>query len=223
MARKSVGGSSAPGTPAGARKTAPGTPSAATDAETTSAGLSVPAGTKLVLKQQEAALKGIEAYELPRSNIIRCAKTDIPDTVQLRKDTQHALVRAATVFISYLTASAHDTATAGKAKTIAAQHVLSALKESGLMGEEDLVELRGELKAYRDAVVRKKSEKANSAKPVEGEEGEGEGEGEENDADVSRMDGGDDDDSRIDAADASAIRSGLHGAAPADDQLMDED
>ncbi|SJX63534.1 related to dna polymerase epsilon p17 subunit [Sporisorium reilianum f. sp. reilianum] len=220
MARKSVGGSSAPGTPAGARKTAPGTPSAATDAETTSAGLSVPAGTKLVLKQQEAALKGIEAYELPRSNIIRCAKTDIPDTVQLRKDTQHALVRAATVFISYLTASAHDTATAGKAKTIAAQHVMAALKETALVGEEELAELRAELKAYREAVVRKKSEKANSAKAVEGEEAEAEGE--ENDADVSRMDAGEEDDSRTEA-DASLLRSGLHAAAPDEDQLMDED
>ncbi|CDW96835.1 hypothetical protein [Sporisorium scitamineum] len=91
--------------------------------------LTIPPSTKLVLKQQETALKGIESFELPRSNIIKCAKSDIPDSVQLRKEVQQALVKSATVFISYLTATAHDNATKKKGKIITAQHVFDGVEE----------------------------------------------------------------------------------------------
>ncbi|CDR88510.1 related to dna polymerase epsilon p17 subunit [Sporisorium scitamineum] len=236
MPRKSVSGAasgaSAPNTPSfKPRKslTNHSTPSAAAaaaaDADPSTSTLTIPPSTKLVLKQQETALKGIESFELPRSNIIKCAKSDIPDSVQLRKEVQQALVKSATVFISYLTATAHDNATKKKGKIITAQHVLDAVRQIDF-GEEDLVEMKGQLKGYRENAARKKSEKAaggaGEKKTAQGVEGE-------NDADVSRFDGVEEEPDQSvrlddDAADASMLRKSLHAQDDADeDQLMDED
>lgn len=251
MPRKSTGGASAPGTPAAksGRKSLNGsTPSGDAEASTSTSGgsgLVVPPGAKLALKQQEVALKGIDNFELPRTNVIKVAKSDIPDTVQLRKEVQQALVKSASVFISYLTATAHERATAKGGKIISAQHVLDAIREIELdEGDAEVTrELKEHLRAYRDNVARKKTEKASasstktSAATAAGEAGE-----EAEDADVSRFDAGeaeDADESVLpageddDAGDASLLRKSLHGGgAHADDedeegegedQLMDED
>lgn len=50
---------------------------------------------------------GIDQYELPRASISKLARTDIPDSVQLRKDTITALVKSSSVFVSYLSTSLH--------------------------------------------------------------------------------------------------------------------
>ena len=214
MPRKSTGGASAsggastPGTPVSKapRKSHNGT-SSTTEAEPL---LTIPASTKLVVKQQETALKGIDSFELPRSNIVKCAKTDLPDSVQLRKEVQQALVKSATVFISYLTATAHDHARKRAGKIIGPQHVLDALRELGF-SDDELGSIKAELKTYRENVARKKSdkvagEKKDTAEAEETDEGGG------NDADVSRMDG-DEADSRIDESLAEEQQ----------DQLMDQD
>lgn len=235
-----MSGASAPSTPSTKpglpRKSLNGSPSVAdADASTSTSALTVPTSSKLVLKQQETALKGIESFELPRSNIVKCAKSDIPDSVQLRKEVQQALVKSATVFISYLTATAHDNATKKKGKIITAQHVLDAVRQIDLAGEDEMAELKAQLKGYRDNAARKKSEKATAGagekKAADGQEGEAEA---ENDADVSRLDGAEEEDADqsvrmhddADAADASLLRKSLHAAGQDDadeDQLMDED
>lgn len=226
MPRKSTGGAStstsAPGTPlrSAPRKSdgGPSTPSIDTE-RTSSSTLSIPPATKLVLKQQETALKGIDTFELPRSNIIRCAKTDLPDTVSLRKDVQSALVKSATIFISYLTSIAHDNATKKGGKIIAAQHVLDAVKEVGWDGEEEVVrELKEGLRGYRDGMAKKKAAAAEAKRTEVGEE-----------ADESRVEGEGDESVRVDAEGGDVSKS-LNGHAGDDeeegegtDQLMDED
>ncbi len=180
MPRKSTGGvssASAPGTPVGKTAGKNG------DGEA-SGGLIVPAETKAVLRQQEVALKtlthGIDSYELPRSNVIKTAKADIPDSVQLRKEVQQALVKSASVFISYLTATAQETAQGKGAKIISAQHVLDAVGQLEL-GDEAQKEMKAQLRAYRENAQQKKLK----AKQTPAED--------ENDADVSRVDNAEED------------------------------
>ncbi|EST04969.1 Transcription factor CBF/NF-Y/archaeal histone [Kalmanozyma brasiliensis GHG001] len=208
MPRKSTGAASsasAPGTPAaktGGRKSISGS----IDDTSSNAPLVVPPSSKAVLKQQEVALKGIESFELPRSNIVRCAKSELPDSVALRKDTQQALVRSATVWISYLTSIAHDSVREKGGKIISAQHVLDAVREAGFT-EEEVGLLKEGLRGYRDAVQKKK------AAAVVGKKGDAEVEGEEaegNEADESRVD------------DAIAGDETLANDEDAD-ELMDED
>lgn len=123
--------------------------------------LTVPTSSKAVLKQQEVALRGIESFELPRGPLIKLAKTTLPDSTTLRKDTQSAIVRSASVFISYLTATAHDNAKAKKGKIIGAQHVIDALRELDFDPEE-VREVKDHLRAYREAAARKKEKSKES-------------------------------------------------------------
>lgn len=242
MPRKSTGGAastsaSSPSTPttkSGPRKSL--NPEEESSAPTSS--LTLDPSTKLVLKQQETALKssGIENYELPRTQVIKVAKSDIPDSVQLRKEVQQALVKSASVFISYLTAAAHDRATGKGGKIISANHVLEAWKELEIGGEDEVRVLKEQLGEYRRAAVRKKEASKQKVKEGEGEE--------EGDADVSRAAGGgaDEDEeeegdetrTEMDGGDASMLKRSLqNGSRHADDdeeeedegedQLMDED
>ncbi|SPO26767.1 related to dna polymerase epsilon p17 subunit [Ustilago trichophora] len=252
MPRKSTGGASAasaPSTPAakgGPRKSV-GTPSGA-DSESSSSNpaLIIPPAAKSVLKQQETAQKGIEAFDLPRTNIVKLAKSDIPDSVQLRKEVQQALVKSATVFISYLSAAAHERVAGKGGKIISAQHVLEAVKEVELdSGDgEVLRELKDQLRAYRENAARKKSEKAAGVGTKGTSSGPKDREVEDGDADVSRFDGAEDgeegDDSVMpdgedegEAGDESLLRKSLQNGNQHDDdeeeedegedQLMDED
>ena len=254
MPRKSIGAASsasAPGTPltkSGSRKSlsgaAEGTPLADDAAPTTisGSGLVIPPETKAVLRQQEIALKsagtGIDQLELPRTQVIKVAKSELPDSVQLRKETQQAIIKSATVFISYLTATAHDNASKKGGKTINANHVLEAVKELDL-GDDAQKELKEHLMEYRKGVEAKK--KASKAEKARGEEG-----GDGGDADVSRLDGDDDGDvSRAqgegeEGGDESLLRKSLSKGSngvghddeeddeeeeidEGEDQLMDED
>lgn len=45
---------------------------------------------------------GIDQYELPKASISKLARSEIPESVQLRKDTLSALVKSSSVFVSYL-------------------------------------------------------------------------------------------------------------------------
>lgn len=242
MPRKSTGGAastsaSTPSTPT--TKSAPRKSLNPEDeSSATSSSLTLEPSTKLVLKQQETALKssGIENYELPRAQVIKVAKSDIPDSVQLRKEVQQALVKSASVFISYLTAAAHDRATGKGGKIISANHVLEAWKELEIGGEDEVRVLKEQLGEYRRAVVRKE---ASKQKVKEGEEEEGDADvsraaagGEEEDEEVEE---GDETRAEVDGGDASMLKRSLqNGSRHADDdeeeeedegedQLMDED
>ncbi len=182
--------------------------------------------------------QGLDAFELPRTTILKTAKSspDLPESVQLRKDLQSALVKSASVFISYLTAMAHDNATRKGGKTIAAQHVLEAVGEiEELAGEEEKKWLKEELRAYRENLAQKKAASKESAgkKKADGAEGEGAREDEEGDADVSRFTTRDDEEegeeadesTRLgeDGGDESILRKSLHNGSSAHKGGDDED
>ena len=108
---------------------------------------------------------GLDQFELPKAPIAKVARAAMPASMQLRKELNTALVKSASVFVSYLTAAAHDVATAGGNKTIGAAHVLDALRElefPGDMRRELRAQLQGAsmLTAYRDA----QKEKSDAAR-----------------------------------------------------------
>ncbi|GAC99059.1 potential histone-like transcription factor [Pseudozyma hubeiensis SY62] len=176
----SVGGGSQPSTPKSRKSIStdsplPLNPDVSITTTSANASLSIPTTSKAVLKQQEVALRGIESFELPRGPLIKFAKTTLPDSITLRKDTQSAIVRSASVFISYLTSTAHDNAKAKKGKIIGAQHVIDALRDLDFTHEE-VKEIKDHLRAYREAAAKKK-EKSKESK--DGATGEGEKDGDQ--------------------------------------------
>ncbi|TFK22530.1 histone-fold-containing protein [Coprinopsis marcescibilis] len=99
-------------------------------------------------QQQELVSEGIENFELPKSVVMKIAKSALPDEARLTKDTVLSLVKGSTVFINYLAATAHDVAVAKQHKSIAASDVLRALE---LLDFADLVgPLQAELSAFKD-------------------------------------------------------------------------
>ncbi|KAI5117581.1 hypothetical protein M0805_004576 [Coniferiporia weirii] len=111
--------------------------------------------------QQNAASDGIDNYELPKTLVTRIAKSAIPESSKLQKDTVTALVKGSTVFINYLAATAHDIATSRQHKSISASDVLKALE---VIQFGDMVEpFQNELQVYRDNV--KSSKKGGAGKP----------------------------------------------------------
>ncbi|WFD41242.1 DNA-directed DNA polymerase [Malassezia japonica] len=105
---------------------------------------------------------GIDQYELPKASISKLARSEIPESVQLRKDTLSALVKSSSVFVSYLTAASHDVAIARGNKTISAAHVLDALRELEFPASMRK-ELREQLEAYRDLQKKSAAARADAA------------------------------------------------------------
>ncbi|KAF6754821.1 histone-fold-containing protein, partial [Ephemerocybe angulata] len=98
--------------------------------------------------QQELVSEGIENYELPKSIVMKIAKSALPEEARLTKETVLSLVKGSTVFINYLAATAHDVALSKQHKSISASDVLKALD---LVDFGDLVDpLTEELKVYKD-------------------------------------------------------------------------
>lgn len=95
-----------------------------------------------------------------------------PDNFTLRKEVSLAMIKASTVFISYLSASAYDKTNEAGNKTIGAQAVLSAFKEMGFP-DHYYKQLK---KEYNEKVNPETSKKTNKPNSDETEEGEGEGE-----------------------------------------------
>lgn len=186
--RKSIS-SETPATPTSMKKASD--PSG--DAAPTS-GLIIPPAAKAVFAQQAGALKtlpvGLDQFELPKTSVVKLAKSEIPDNVQLRKEVVTALVKASTVFISYLTAASHDTALSNGLKTISGQNVLDAVRDLDL-GVEVRAELKKELDAFRALTKEKRQSKAGSKKTAD--------DGDTNSA-AAPIDAGDDDDDDADAS-----------------------
>ncbi|KAH8111580.1 histone-fold-containing protein [Phellopilus nigrolimitatus] len=111
--------------------------------------------------QQDASSDGIDNYELPKTLVTRIAKSSIPESSKLQKDTVTALVKGSTVFINYLAATAHDIATSRQHKSVSASDVLKALE---LIQFGDMVEpLQQELQVYRENMKNSKKTSANKA------------------------------------------------------------
>ncbi|WFD44606.1 DNA-directed DNA polymerase [Malassezia psittaci] len=105
---------------------------------------------------------GLDQFELPKASIQKLAKSELPDSIQLRKDSLAALVKSSSVFVSYLTAASHDVALARGNKTISAVHVLDAMRELDFPPEMRK-ELRVQLEAYRDLQKKSAAAKADNA------------------------------------------------------------
>ncbi|KAK4703824.1 DNA polymerase epsilon subunit 3, partial [Phenoliferia sp. Uapishka_3] len=100
---------------------------------------------------------GIDNYDLPKSIVTRMAKGALPAGVMIQKDVTVALQKGSTVFVNYLAAVAHDVATDKNHKTIAASHVLEAVKQLGWEDDQELIKhLKKELTAFRAGVEAKK-------------------------------------------------------------------
>ncbi|KAK8866137.1 hypothetical protein IAR55_001288 [Kwoniella newhampshirensis] len=153
-------------------------------------------------QQQKANSAGISEYELPKTNLTKLAKGSIPDNVKMQQDVVLALLRGSTMFISYLTAAAHDQAIDRSGKTITASDVIKAITELDFGPADALVPLlEQELAAYRANVQRAKAAKKpsgpgrgkgprKSTGTVQGDDVEmGEGEGEEDEDDGLEVEG----------------------------------
>lgn len=124
---------------------------------------------------------GLDQFELPKAPVAKIARSEMPESMQLRKEVNTALVKSASVFVSYLTAAAHDVASAKGSKTIGAPHVLDALRELEFPPALRR-ELRAELAAFREL----QKDKADAARERRAKAREaGRGDGEDADADVT--------------------------------------
>lgn len=208
MARKSISGAadtsvaSVGSTPAGkGRKSISETPATPSSSKKPSepvdiapaSGLVIPPAAQAVFAQQAGALKalavGLDQLELPKTSVVKLAKSEIPDNVQLRKEVTAALLKASTVFISYLTAASHDTAISNGLKTISGQNVLDAVRDLDL-GIDVRLELKKELDAFRALTKEKRQSKAGGKKAV----------ADEDESLVVPLENGDDDDDDADAS-----------------------
>ncbi|KAH9895691.1 histone-fold-containing protein [Cubamyces lactineus] len=99
--------------------------------------------------QQDAVADGIENFELPRSVVMKLARaSQVPENTKFSKDVILAILKASTVFINYLAATAHEVASSKQHKSISATDVLKALE---LVEFGDIAKnIQGELQVYRD-------------------------------------------------------------------------
>ncbi|KJA15858.1 hypothetical protein HYPSUDRAFT_172203, partial [Hypholoma sublateritium FD-334 SS-4] len=118
------------------------------------------AGPLSAKAQQDLVSEGIENFELPKSVVMKIAKSAIPDNVKLQKETVLSLVKGSTVFINYLAATAHDVAQSKQHKSISASDVLKALETIEF---SDMVnKLQNELTLYRDLAKTDKGRKVTA-------------------------------------------------------------
>lgn len=110
--------------------------------------------------QQDLVSEGIDNFELPKALVTKIAKSAVPENTKLQKETVLSLVKGSTVFINYLTATAHDVAQSKQHKSISASDVLKALE---MIEFGDLVDkLQAELQVYRELAKTDKSKKGTS-------------------------------------------------------------
>ncbi|XAO27128.1 hypothetical protein I312_105970 [Cryptococcus bacillisporus CA1280] len=113
--------------------------------------------------QMKANSIGIGEYELPKTTLTKLAKGSIPDNVKMQQDVVLALLRGSTLFISYLTAAAHDQAIARSGRTVTAADVIKAITEMDFGPADALVPImEQELAAFRNIQQRAKAAKKPS-------------------------------------------------------------
>mmetsp|Transcript_17675 Transcript_17675/g.29616 ORF Transcript_17675/g.29616 Transcript_17675/m.29616 type:complete len:217 (+) Transcript_17675:118-768(+) len=111
-------------------------------------------------------------FEPPLACVSRVMKSALPDNIMLTKDSRAAFVRAAGVFIFYLTHCSNDFCRESKRTTIFPQDVMAALRELGFEDfERPLEEF---LEAYKKEMDQpKKAAKSKSASKSGGDGEEG--------------------------------------------------
>ncbi|OWZ50440.1 hypothetical protein C349_06413 [Cryptococcus neoformans var. grubii Br795] len=110
--------------------------------------------------QMKANSVGMGEYELPKTTLTKLAKGSIPDNVKMQQDVVLALLRGSTLFISYLTAAAHDQAIARSGRTVTAADVIKAITEMDFGPADALVPImEQELAAFRNIQQRAKAAK----------------------------------------------------------------
>ncbi|OJT03979.1 hypothetical protein TRAPUB_5308 [Trametes pubescens] len=114
-------------------------------------------GALVAQTQQDSVADGIEAFELPRSVVMKLARaSQVPENTKFSKDVILATLKASTVFINYLVASSKQH------KSISATDVLKALE---LIEFGDIAKnIQGELQVYRDLQKADKKKGAGKGK-----------------------------------------------------------
>ncbi|GAA6027376.1 hypothetical protein JCM8097_007808 [Rhodosporidiobolus ruineniae] len=120
-------------------------------------------------EMEEDGRDGIEGHELQKSVVARLARAALPEDVKMQSTVPSGLVKGSTVFISYLAALSHDTATERNHKTINATHVLDAVKQLGWDDGDELHRvLKKELAAFRAENEAKKAGRELPSKSWQG-------------------------------------------------------
>ncbi|KAJ1931148.1 hypothetical protein FBU59_006815 [Linderina macrospora] len=115
----------------------------------------------------------IEDLEFPKAVLARIIKGTMPENVSIQKEARHAVTRAATVFVSYLAATANDCARESGHKTIMANDVFKALEAVGLTDFVD--KLKVDFDAHTAMAREKKELKSKQAST----DGDGDGDGDD--------------------------------------------
>ncbi|OBZ72983.1 DNA polymerase epsilon subunit D [Grifola frondosa] len=122
-------------------------------------------GSASAKAQQEAISEGIENFELPRSLVMKLARaSQIPENTKFQKDVILSIMKASTVFINYIAATAHEVASQKQHKSISATDVLKALEmvEFGDIAQN----VQGELQIFRELQKADKSKKGGNRNKV---------------------------------------------------------
>jgi len=73
----------------------------------------------------------VEDLNLPNAVVGRLIKDSLPEGVSVAKEARQALAKGASIFVLFLTSASNNVATKQNRKTIGAQDVLQAMKDSG--------------------------------------------------------------------------------------------
>ncbi|MCJ1382169.1 hypothetical protein MMC17_005281 [Xylographa soralifera] len=98
----------------------------------------------------------IEDLSMPRTMVQRLAKGVLPPNTQLQKDSITAFSKGATVFVNFLTHSAHAHTLKSQRKTIAPADVLLGLRDTEF--EFMIPRLEAELNRYNEVQTAKRNE-----------------------------------------------------------------
>eukprot|EP00823_Brevimastigomonas_motovehiculus_P005473 TRINITY_DN4045_c0_g1_i1.p1 TRINITY_DN4045_c0_g1~~TRINITY_DN4045_c0_g1_i1.p1 ORF type:complete len:137 (+),score=39.34 TRINITY_DN4045_c0_g1_i1:91-501(+) len=103
----------------------------------------------------------MSSLDLPLTPVFRLVKSALPEGTQLGKDSKNALVRAAGVFILYLSSTAHDFSLKAKRSTLTAEDIMAALEEIDF--SDFLPRIQSLLEAVRsDSAKKKQAKRSNS-------------------------------------------------------------
>ncbi len=108
----------------------------------------------------QIASLGLENFELPRSNVVKLAKSEVGDSVQLRKEVQQAMLKVRACVHQLFDRNSTRKGHGKGGKIISAQHVLDAV--AGLeLGDGAVKELKDTQSIQRKRPAKKVSKKSD--------------------------------------------------------------
>ncbi|KAI9499841.1 hypothetical protein GGI25_005583 [Coemansia spiralis] len=150
----------------------------------------------------------IEDLDFPKAVLTRLIKGSLPENIAIQKDARQSVAKAATVFVSYLAATANDCARESGHKTIMTNDVFKALEAVGL---SDFIERLQIDFAAHTALMKEKKETAakNRADGIANN-----ADGEDDEEEEETMDDGKDDDEEVggEPKDDSAVENSIAAA-----------